>query len=142
MLEASCQHLQEDFPDRVRALLRFDAQLSHRMYAGGDMILMPSRYEPCGLAQMIAMRYGCVPVARATGGLRDTIQDVLASPAANGFLFKEAGPKALADAITRACQVFATPAEWQKIQMRGMQMDFSWQRSALAYAEVYRSLEV
>lgn len=140
MLEASCQHLQEDFPDRVRALLRFDAQLSHRMYAGGDMILMPSRYEPCGLAQMIAMRYGCVPVARATGGLRDTIQDVIASPAANGFLFKEAAPKALADAITRACQVFASPLEWQKIQMRGMQMDFSWQRSALAYAQVYQSL--
>ena len=77
LLEASCKHLQEAYPDRVRAILKFDANLARRMYAGGDMILMPSRYEPCGLAQMISMRYGCVPVARATGGLKDTIHDIL-----------------------------------------------------------------
>ncbi len=138
LLEASCQHLQEDFPDRVRAILRFDAQFARRMYAGGDMILMPSRYEPCGLAQMIAMRYGCVPVARATGGLRDTIQDY-PSPGATGFLFKDATSQALAETLVRTFKLFPDRANWQKLQLSGMQMDFSWQRSALAYAQVYRS---
>jgi len=110
------------------------------MYAGADMILMPSRYEPCGLAQMIAMRYGCIPVARATGGLRDTIQDEL-FPGATGFLFNKATPKAVADSLVRAFRAFSNQLEWQKLQLRGMQMDFSWQRSALAYAQVYQSLK-
>ena len=101
LLEASCKHLQEAYPDRVRAILKFDANLARRMYAGGDMILMPSRYEPCGLAQMISMRYGCVPVARATGGLKDTIHDIL-SPGATGFLFKEATSKALAETVKKS----------------------------------------
>jgi starch synthase len=140
LIEASCQHLQADFPDRVRSILKFDALMARRMYAGGDMILMPSRYEPCGLAQMIAMRYGCVPVARATGGLRDTILDY-PSPAATGFLFKEATPQALTDAINRAILLFPDRAEWQKLQQRGMNMDFSWQRSAYDYAQVYLSLK-
>jgi starch synthase len=140
LLEATCQHLQEDFPDRVRAILRFDSQLSRRMYAGGDMIIMPSRYEPCGLAQMIAMRYGCVPVARATGGLRDTILD-LNSPEATGFLFTEASPKVLAATLVRAFEHFSDRSGWQKLQLQGMGTDFSWQRSALAYAQIYRSLK-
>jgi starch synthase len=89
---------------------------------------------------MIAMRYGCVPIARATGGLRDTILDS-PSPAATGFLFKEASSHALAEAINTALNVFPDRAEWQKLQLRGMQMDFSWQRSAHAYAQVYRSLK-
>jgi starch synthase len=130
----------EDFPDRVRSILKFDSQLARRMYAGGDMILMPSRYEPCGLAQMIAMRYGCVPVARATGGLRDTVQD-LPSPGATGFLFKEATSSALTEALNRAFQVYPDREEWKRLQLRGMQMDFSWQKSAYAYAQVYESLK-
>jgi starch synthase len=138
-IEASCQHLQETYPDRVRAVLKFDAQLSRLMYGGGDMILMPSRYEPCGLAQMIAMRYGCIPVARATGGLKDTIQDALL-PGATGFLFKKSRAKDLAETITRAFRYFSDRTKWREMQQRGMQMDFSWQRSALAYAQVYRSL--
>jgi starch synthase len=101
---------------------------------------MPSRYEPCGLAQMIAMRYGCVPIARATGGLRDTILD-MPSPGATGFLFKEATSRALAEAIQRAITIYPDRGAWQKLQLRGMQMDFSWQRSAYAYAQVYRSLK-
>ncbi len=74
-LEAEARQMENDFPDRVRAAIRFDNQLSHLMYAGADILMMPSRYEPCGLAQMIAMRYGCIPVAHATGGLVDTIRD-------------------------------------------------------------------
>jgi starch synthase len=140
IIEASCQHLMEDFPDRVRSILRFDGQLARRMYAGGDMILMPSRYEPCGLAQMIAMRYGCIPVARATGGLRDTVQNV-SSPGATGFLFKDATSTALSEALNLALQVYSNQAEWKMLQVRGMQMDFSWQRSAYAYAQVYKTLK-
>ena len=140
LLEASCKHLQEALPDRVRAIFKFDANLARRMYAGGDMILMPSRYEPCGLAQMISMRYGCVPVARATGGLKDTIHDVL-YPGATGFLFNEATSKALADTLTTAFLTFSDEKEWKKLQLRGMQMDFSWQRSAFAYAQLYQSLK-
>jgi starch synthase len=86
------------------------------------------------------MRYGCVPVARATGGLRDTIHDV-PSPGATGFLFKEATSRALTEAMIRALQVFPDRSEWEKLQLRGMQMDFSWQRSAYAYAQVYQSLK-
>ena len=140
LLEASCRHLQETYPDRVRAILKFDAHLARRMYAGGDMILMPSRYEPCGLAQMISMRYGCVPVARATGGLKDTIHDV-SSTNATGFLFKEASTEALVATLVTAFEKFSDLSEWKKLQLRGMQMDFSWQRSALAYAQVYQSLK-
>ncbi len=140
LLEASCRHLQETFPDRVRAILKFDAKLARRMYAGGDMILMPSRYEPCGLAQMISMRYGCVPVARATGGLKDTIHDI-SSSGATGFLFKEATVEALTGALVAALTKFTDLPEWKKLQLRGMQMDFSWQRSAYAYAQVYQSLK-
>ena len=139
IIESNCVHLQESFPDRVRTVLRFDAQLSRRMYASGDMILMPSRYEPCGLAQMIAMRYGCVPIARATGGLKDTIQDSSA-PGATGFLFTEARSRDLAEAIERALRYYAEPDRWRELQLRGMQMDFSWQRSAIAYGQIYRSL--
>ena len=140
LLEASCRHLQETYPDRVRAILKFDANLARRMYAGGDMILMPSRYEPCGLAQMISMRYGCVPVARATGGLKDTIQDIL-SPGATGFLFTEASSSALAETLEKAFLKYSDHSEWEKLQLRGMQMDFSWQRSALAYAQLYQTIK-
>jgi starch synthase len=140
LIEATCQHFQEVFPKKVRAILRFDNNLSRRMYAGGDMILMPSRYEPCGLTQMIAMRYGCVPIARATGGLRDTILDI-ASPGATGFLFKEASAQALAETILQALKIFPDRREWKNLQLHGMQMDFNWQRSANAYAQVYQSLK-
>ena len=72
-LEKECLALEKKYKKRVRSILKFDSDLSHRMYAGGDILLMPSRYEPCGLSQLIAMRYGCIPVATATGGLKDTI---------------------------------------------------------------------
>ena len=121
-------------------MIRFDAQLARRMYAGGDMLLMPSRYEPCGLAQMIAMRYGCLPVARATGGLRDTVWDRPESENSTGFLFEEATPEALAAALRRAIAAYTNREDWQARQRCGMQQDFSWQRSAEAYAQIYQKL--
>lgn len=139
-LMRACQDLQSAHPDRVRAEMRFDAQLAHQLYASGDVILMPSRYEPCGLSQLIAMRYGCVPVARATGGLKDTIVDHNIAQSSNGFLFNEASSTALAEAIDRSIQAFKQQDLWKGIQSRGMQADFSWHNSAVQYAQTYLTL--
>jgi starch synthase len=134
-LENLASNLQADFRDRARAILRYDAPLGRLIYAGADMFLMPSRYEPCGLAQMIAMRYGCVPVVRATGGLKDTVEE-----GRTGFLFEKAEPADLAEALERALGVFNNPAKWQRYQRNGMSADFSWPRSARQYAMLYHSL--
>ncbi len=139
-IEAALRRLEADFPERVRALLRFDGALSRRIYAGADMLLIPSRYEPCGLTQMIAMRYGCVPVARSTGGLHDTIQDFGKQAKATGFLFKEAESAELAAALRRAIMVFQKKEPWLALQERGMAQDFSWDRSAQQYLELYEQL--
>lgn len=138
--ETAIREFEAAYPARVRAAIRFDDQLSHKIYAGADMLLIPSRYEPCGLTQMIAMRYGCVPIARATGGLRDTIRDLNSAPPVTGFLFKEPTATDLASAIRRALQTFTNPAAWRAIQHNGMLQDFSWERSACDYLELYRSL--
>ncbi len=140
-LEKACRRLEKDYPDRVRAVIRFDTNLSRRMYAGADILLMPSRYEPCGLAQMIAMRYGCVPLARATGGLEDTIIDAGSSEeSGTGFLFKPATSVALVEALRRALKAYRDPERWPAIQKRGMRQDFSWENSALQYANLYQEV--
>lgn len=137
VLENECRRLEADFPGRVRTAIRFDPRLSRRMYAGADMLLMPSRYEPCGLAQMIGMRYGCTPVARAVGGLRDTIIDLPDPAQSTGFLFDSATPFALADTLRRAMDQFRDRPAWKARQLNGMAQDFSWQRSAIAYSGIY-----
>jgi starch synthase len=140
-LERACQELEQKLPDRIRSVIHFDATLARRMYAGADLLMMPSRYEPCGLTQMMAMRYGCVPLARATGGLVDTIFDVDANPDnATGFLFNQATVPAFTEAIKRALKAFSEPDIWRQLQLNGMDQDFSWQRSALAYAKIYEQL--
>ena len=140
-LEEACRQLERDHPDRVRAAIRFDGGLSRRMYAGADILLLPSRYEPCGLAQMFAMRYGCVPLARLTGGLQDTIVDAASSEGdGTGFLFKPATSTALAETLLRALAVFADPESWSAIQRRAMRRDFSWQNSSIQYVKLYQQL--
>ncbi len=134
-LEIAARHLEIDFPHRVTAVLRYDGKLAHQIYGGSDMLLMPSRYEPCGLAQMIAMRYGCIPVARATGGLRDTIAD-----GRTGFLFTEASASIMAAALRRALTTFRDQKAWQSIQKTAMTENFSWEQSARKYVALYRSL--
>ncbi len=137
-LEEACRQLEESYPDRVRAVICFDTALSRRMYAGGDILLMPSRYEPCGLAQMMAMRYGCVPLARATGGLQDTILDVSQHPKeGTGFLFRPATVSAFTKTLNRALDYFADQNLWREMQLRGMQQNFSWENSALHYLDLY-----
>ncbi len=140
LLETACRSLEAEYPERVRALIRFDSDLSRRMYAAGDILLMPSRYEPCGLAQMIAMNYGCVPLARATGGLIDTIHDDPTLASSTGFLFSEASPEAFAEALQRALFAYQDRRKWEDIQKRGMQMDFGWEKPANEYASLYQQL--
>lgn len=136
-LEDACRRLEADYPERVRTVTRFDSLLARRLYGGADMLLMPSRYEPCGMAQMIALRYGCLPVARSTGGLKDTICDDPTLKQGTGFLFDEASPEALIGALRRAMAVYRAPAVWRLMQERGMQVDFSWRQSAEKYRDVY-----
>lgn len=124
------------FPGRVRALLTFSAEWAHRILAGADFLLMPSRFEPCGLTQLYALRYGTIPIVRATGGLRDTVQDV--DQGGNGFVFEEYTPEAMLEALGRAVRL------WQKDRRKilalrrvGMSGDYSWKRAAQKYREVY-----
>jgi starch synthase len=140
-LEEAARKLDWEMP-RVRAVLRYDGTLARRIYAGSDLMIIPSRYEPCGLTQMIAMRYGCVPVARSTGGLRDTIGDYHDGPRkqSTGFLFQDPSAHQLADALRRALLVFADQRRWRGLQRRGMKRDFSWKKSAGKYLELYKSL--
>ncbi len=140
-LENTVRELASDYPDQIRACIEYNDPLSRHIYAGADALLMPSRYEPCGISQMIAMRYGCVPIARATGGLSDTIKDADNSEDFTGFLFKRATSKALAGAIRRALKVYTlNPHRWLEMRIHGMLQDFSWDRSALEYLQCYRTL--
>ena len=140
-LENACQKLEEEMPDRIRAAIRFDSRLARQLYGGGDMILIPSRYEPCGLAQMIAMRYGCVPVARATGGLSDSIIDAPNYKDSTGFLFNEISSKDLIKTLNRALTIYEQPEIWRAIQINGLKQDFSWQKSAQRYSQAYLELQ-
>ena len=118
---------------KMAAVLRYDAGLAPLVYAGSDIFLMPSRFEPCGLGQMIAMRYGSVPVVRATGGLVDTVEDGV-----SGYLFSRYSAEAFWDALRRALHTFSTDmAAWRDLQRAGMSADFSWTTSARGYQQVF-----
>jgi starch synthase len=139
-LEASALNLQEELPDKVRARVVFDPQLSHRLYAGADILLMPSRYEPCGLSQLIALRYGTVPVARATGGLKDTVIDYTGNAHGNGFTYTEASSAATARSLSAALAHYQQKTAWKEIMTNGMKQDFSWAISAKKYCTLYQEL--
>lgn len=136
-IERDLAALELAFPGRASVRLRFDPPHSRRIYGGADAILIPSRYEPCGLAQMIAMRYGAVPIARRTGGLADTITDA-GDPGGTGFLFDGYDSASLAHALDRAGRVYADREKWIELQQRGMARDFGWDRSAAQYEGLYR----
>ena len=122
----------------VAAHLLFDNELSHWIEAGSDMFVMPSRYEPCGLNQLYSLRYGTVPVVRATGGLADTVEDFDESEGTGvGFVFDEYDPEALFGAVERALLVYASADVWRGVVSRGMALDFSWPVSAGKYASLY-----
>lgn len=129
-----------DRPDRVAARIGFDERLAHRIEAGADLFLMPSRFEPCGLNQMYSLRYGTVPVVRAVGGLQDTVEDYDGRDHGTGFKFVEYHPAAMMTAVRRALDVFRDAAAWRGIMQRGMALDFSWDASAAGYEVLFERL--
>lgn len=139
-LERAVVELESELPGRVAAWVAFDERMARRIYAGADALLVPSRYEPCGMAQMIAMRYGCAPVAHETGGLADTVRDVDLSEHPTGLLFPDPTPSSLAFAIRRALALRADGERWSALVRQAMSEDFSWRRSADAYARLYTQI--
>ena len=134
-IEEQAKKLQEALPDRVRVETRYDAKLARQIYAGTDIFLMPSRYEPCGISQMIAMRYGSVPLVRAVGGLHDTVTD-----SETGFVFVDKKVKSFNDTVKRALELYPYHSRWAALQKAGMALDFSWETSARKYLALYQKL--
>lgn len=132
------QDLEKRYPGKVAANLIFDRDLPHLIYAGADAVLIPSKFEPSGLTQMEAMRYGCVPIVRKTGGLADTVEDYdPAAESGTGFVFTNFDSMSLLMAITRAYEDYRNPKIWRELQRRVMEKDFSWKKSADEYAKVF-----
>ncbi len=132
------QDLAARYPEQVAIFLTFNTELAQRIYAGSDMFLMPSRFEPCGLGQLIAMRYGSVPIVHAVGGLADTVQEYDPSTGqGNGFVFTNYDPWEFFAAIVRALELYRFKDIWRTLQRRGMTADHSWSASARRYVEVY-----
>ncbi len=138
--------LAKKFPDKFNAQIKFDEKLAHQIYAASDIFLVPSRFEPCGLTQLIAMRYGSVPVVRSTGGLKDTITNyelritnLIKKP--TGFTFKNFNSIEFYKTIERALKIYyEKPKIWRQLQLNGMKQDFSWGKSALEYLKLYKKL--
>jgi starch synthase len=132
--EQMFRDLAETHPDRIAVRVTYNDELAHKIEAGADMFLMPSRYEPCGLNQIYSLRYGTIPIVRATGGLDDTIND------RNGFKFQEYSGPALLNEIRNALRAYKDLGQWQKLIRNAMQADFSWDASAAEYSELYRRI--
>jgi starch synthase len=139
-LKAAAAH-----PGAVAFHTGFNEALSHRMIGGSDVIVVPSRFEPCGLTQMYGLRYGTLPLVRRVGGLADTVVDAseanVARDAATGFVFDEATPVGLGAAIDRAVVTYGNGSRWTQIMRRAMAQNFSWDASAQKYVEVYRAAQ-
>ncbi len=142
--ENRLRQLAAEFPERIAVKIGFSNPLAHRIEAGADMFLMPSRYEPCGLNQMYSLAYGAVPIVRETGGLADTIADTnpntIADRTANGFSFADASSYALSSTIDRALRAYVAPGLWEQIVRTGMAQDWTWDASAHKYVELYHRL--
>jgi starch synthase len=138
LYEGMWRELAAAHPERIAVTVGFSEELAHLIEGGADMFLMPSRFEPCGLNQMYSLRYGTVPVVRATGGLDDTVQDVdEATGEGTGFKFKAHTTEAMMGALHRALAWYSRPAAWRRIQLAGMAQDNSWEASAREYVVVY-----
>jgi len=144
LLEHGFTQLSQAFPGKVSITIGYNEPLSHQIMAGGDIFLMPSRFEPCGLNQMYGLAYGTPPVVRRTGGLADSVHDTnaasLISGAATGFVFETATAEAFGACVHRAITLFRDKASWKSLQINGMERDLSWTRSAAEYLSIYQSL--
>lgn len=138
------RELAASYPEQVFARIGYEEAFAHRLLAGADMLLHPSRYEPCGLSPIYAMRYGTVPIVRRSGGLADSVVDAdqnnIKNGIATGFSFDQATVQDLVACVERALSLYRQPIAWQKIRSCAMRQDFGWSRSAQAYADVYRTL--
>ena len=135
------EDLRRAFPDRVGLFWGYDEELAHLVEAGTDIYAMPSRYEPCGLNQMYSLRYGSVPVVRATGGLDDTVTDAFAHPeSGTGFKFTELNSQVLADTLARVFAMRRDKKAWEELVRRGMAVHYSWDDAAAEYGKVYRAI--
>jgi starch synthase len=126
------------YPGQLAVRVGFDDGLARQIYGGGDLFLMPSRYEPCGLGQLISLRYGTIPAVRKTGGLADTVEEFQpASGTGTGFVFEAYVPEALVAAVDRAIGLFRQDAQWQGLVQNAMAADFSWEASARQYVDLF-----
>jgi starch synthase len=143
-LENQLQELATMYPKSLSVNLGYDEELAHQIEAGADIFLMPSQFEPCGLNQMYSMHYGTIPIVRHTGGLADTVvnlmPDTLADNTATGFVFEQDNSEELWFCIQRALQIFRDQTTWKQLQINGMKRDFSWQTSAKAYLSLYSQI--
>lgn len=129
------------YPGKVATKIMFDDVLARQIYAGADLFLMPSLYEPCGIGQLIAMRYGCLPIVRKTGGLQDTVQSYNKEDGTgNGFTFANYNAHEMSDTINEAVKIFHNKEEWIKIVKNAMNSDYSWRESAKQYQEIYKQM--
>ncbi len=136
-----CRSWQSRWPEMFAAEIGYNPVLAREIEAGADMFLMPSRFEPCGLNQLYSLRYGTIPVVHATGGLADTVEDVAEDGSAgNGIVFTQYTADALAEAVNRAVTLFQDRRTWRQIQVRAMEADYSWDRSAGDYIKLYESM--
>jgi len=138
--ERELLQLSGEFPGQVWVRIGYDESLAHRIYGSSDMFIMPSLYEPCGLSQLIALRYGSVPIVRETGGLADTIVDVDNSDEGYGYLFSDYSPTAIVETCLRALRDFRITSKWERIVKKGMGQDFSWTNSASEYVKLYKEV--
>jgi starch synthase len=141
-IESRLKEAAKRHPTQLKVVPRFDERLAHWIEAGADIFLMPSHYEPCGLNQMYSLRYGTVPVVHATGGLEDSVTDVLQrSSEGTGFKFYEYAPGPFLEAVKAAVGLFQDTSRWLELQRRGMTQDFSWNRSARHYLDIYEKVK-
>ncbi len=141
-LEEKLVSLENKFPDKIKSLIKFDNALAHKIYAASDFFIMPSKYEPCGLGQLIALKYGSVPVVRATGGLKDTIDNYNEyTHCGNGFSFEEYSPEELLETLKKAEEIYGDKKTYNTLRQIGMMCDFSWDSSAMKYLELFEKIK-
>lgn len=138
--EAALRSAAKDFPKQAAAVIGYDEELAHRIQAGADMLLVPSLFEPCGLTQLYALKYGTLPVVRRTGGLADTVVDFQEGAAGTGIVFGEAASAGLLFAVKRGIELYRRPSDWRRVQKNAMKQDFGWQTAANEYMSLYNEM--